>query len=141
MERRPPNPVPVPTQLVINIQIGPETRALILQVLQAIQGATNSKLDVILNAVQTIGEHMTLLEDKVSSLETSLTGLTDVVTGAETLLGTLNQLLRDAIAGGGNVDAVVARVQTVIDTVEAKKSELAAAVAANTPAAPEPGNV
>ena len=56
--------------------------------------------------------------------------LTTVVDSAEALLATLNQQLQEAIALGD-----MAKVQAIADSIDANRSELAAAVAANTPGA------
>lgn len=81
---------------------------------------------------------MSDLSDKIDALIQQVAAENDVITGAETLLKTLNDELQAAISNPGNDPALVQKIQNVIDTVTAKQSELAAAVAANTPAAPAP---
>lgn len=65
----------------------------------------------------------------LDTLEAKVTELTEVVDSAEELLGELARLLQEAINSGNP-----ARIQAVVDALESQKSELAAAVAANTPA-------
>jgi hypothetical protein len=90
-------------------------------------------------------EHkMTAIADAVSALEAKVAAEDTVIGSVETLLAELKQMLADAIANGGNDPALVARVQAVIDHVDAKSSELAQAVTDNTPSAspaptPAPG--
>lgn len=70
---------------------------------------------------------MAILDD----LEAQVTANTDVITSVETLVASLAQKLQEAIDSGNP-----ARIQAVVTALKAKDEELAAAVAANTPAPP-----
>lgn len=81
------------------------------------------------------------VSDKVDALVAEVASQTTVIQGAEALLNNLNTLLQEAIANRGNDPALAARVQAVIDQIDAQKAELAQAITTNTPAAtpaPEP---
>ncbi len=79
-----------------------------------------------------IKDTMGQVEDKLTELEAKVAEDLTVDASAVTLLGGLSALLRDALAQGGNVAAVTARVQAVIDALDAGHDTLAAAVVANT---------
>lgn len=75
------------------------------------------------------------MEAELNRLSASIAGLTDVVTGAEALLDTLSDLIRN-LPSTNPADA--AQITALADAVDAKKAELAANIAKNTPAAPPP---
>lgn len=66
---------------------------------------------------------------QLDALTTEVHGMTDAVTGAEALLATLSQKIADL------KDDPVA-LQALADELSAKRTELAEAIAANTPAEP-----
>lgn len=121
-----------PSRIDVHVHIEPNSQILakLDQILAAVAGVTKLEQQEIIT--------LTELEDKVTALETKVAAEGDVITSAETLLTSINQMLKDALAGGGSPAAVVARVQALADSVDAKTAELAASVAANTPAAPTP---
>lgn len=80
---------------------------------------------------------MAVIDDAVTALNAKVTAEGDVITSAETLLTNLSQMLKDALAGGVS-QATIDQVNSIAASIDAKSSELAAAVAANTPAAPAP---
>ncbi len=92
------------------------------------------KLDLLMSkedqVISTQGEIMATIVD----VQSSVAAETDVVNGAVVLLGSLSQMLKDALAAGGTP----AMIQAVVDAIDANKTALADAVAANTPAAPGP---
>lgn len=103
------------------------------QVLQTVN-AIQTQLGKVFQLTKQEATTLTELEDKVTALEQKVSAESDVITSSETLLNGLSQMLKDALAAG-NPAAVVARLQAISDSVDAKTSELAAAVTANTPAA------
>lgn len=116
----------------VNLYIHPaplgEIRSMFEQIMQQLTRLTKAE--------QQEAQAMSALEDQVAELEQKITAETDAVTGAEGLLTNLNQLYKDALAGGGNADAIVERIKAVNAAVAAKTAELAASIVANTPAAP-----
>jgi len=78
-----------------------------------------------------IADAVTALEQKVAAQDT-------VVSSVVTLLQEISQMLKDALANPGNDPALVARVQAVVDHIDANDTTLANAVTANTPASPTP---
>lgn len=75
------------------------------------------------------------LKQAVSDLEAKVAAETTVEESAITLLTNLTQLLKDALAGGGTPDEVVARVSAVTTQIDAETQKLSQAVVDNTPAA------
>lgn len=65
----------------------------------------------------------------LDELKAKVDAQTTVIKSAETLLGQLAQMLRDAANDP-------AKVQAIADELDANTSELAASIQANTPAAP-----
>lgn len=82
-----------------------------------------NKLDAVLQQER---EEIMTLDD----VKNKVTEMASVVDSAEALLADLHQRLIDAIALGD-----MAKVQEIADAIDAQKTELAAAVAANTPGA------
>lgn len=85
------------------------------------------------------------LADAVTALEQKVAAQDTVVASVVTLLQEISQMLKDALANPGNDPALVARVQAVVDHIDANDTTLANAVTENTPAstpaptpAPEP---
>lgn len=81
---------------------------------------------------------MSEIQDVVTRLETKVAAQDTVVGSVKTLLAELKQMLQEAIANGGNDPALVARVQAVVDHIDANDTSLANAVVENTPSAPTP---
>ena len=76
--------------------------------------------------------------DDLNALEAKVTAEDSVIDSAVLLLGQLAQMLKDALANAGDTAALTAKVQEIATLVDQKSASLAAAVAANTPAAPPP---
>jgi|SRR6185437_12627305 len=93
-----------------------------------------TSLDNLTKLVQREAIQMAAIDDKIAALQQKVNDEGDVITSSETLLGNLSQMLKDALAGGVS-QATLDAVDAIANQVDAKKSELAAAVAANTPAA------
>jgi phosphoglycerate dehydrogenase-like enzyme len=107
------------------------------QILQGIKAVQNQLGDLV-RLEKTEITTLTELEDKVTALEQKVAAENTVIDSAKALIVQENQLLKDALAAGGTNAAVVARVQALADSIDAKSTDLAAAVVANTPAAPAP---
>lgn len=81
------------------------------------------------------------IAEKIAALQADVTAQTAVTQSAVTLLGGLKQQLDDAIAAAGEAGATpeqLAALTELSSSIEANTSSLAAAVQANTPAAPAP---
>lgn len=76
------------------------------------------------------------LADKLTALTAEVTEVKTAEAAAVTALNGIPKLLADAIAGAADDSAAVTAVQGVIDQLKASSGDLAAAVVANTPAAP-----
>lgn len=70
---------------------------------------------------------------KLSDLQAKVVAEETVIGSAVTLIGGLSQQLKDALAQNDPT-----AIQNLIDELDAGQQQLAAAVAANTPAAPAP---
>lgn len=120
------------TTINVNLYINPaplgEVRSMFEQIIQQLTRLTT--------ADQQEAQAMSALEDQVTALEAKTKAESDAITAGEGLLSQISQLYKDALAAGGNSDAIVARIQAVNLAVDAKTSEFAAAIVANTPAAP-----
>jgi len=80
----------------------------------------------------TMEKKLMSISDDIAALQTAVTSENTVIGSAETLLAGLNQQLMDLAA---QVDpTTAAKIQSLTQAINAKTSELAAAVAANTPA-------
>jgi uncharacterized protein YoxC len=91
---------------------------------------TARRLDQIETALLSIGRNiMATLKD----IQDDVTAEKTVIDSAVALLAGLSQQLKDAIAANDP-----AALQAIVDGLDANKAELAAAVTANTPAAPTP---
>jgi uncharacterized protein YoxC len=91
---------------------------------------TARRLDQIETALLSIGRNiMATLKD----IQDDVTAEKTVIDSAVALLAGLSQQLKDAIAANDP-----AALQAIVDGLDANKAELAAAVTANTPAAPAP---
>jgi len=102
----------------------------------------NNKLDLILSQIKGLTAleqqeitKMAVIDDKIANLQQQVASENDVITSAETLLGNLSQMLKDALAGGVS-QSTLDQIDAIANSVSAKQGELAQAVAANTPAAP-----
>jgi hypothetical protein len=83
----------------------------------------------------------TKLDDEIARLKAATTTLTNASDSAEALLGGLKKMLDDALAAAaaaGATEEQLADIRAVVDKMETEAAELAAATAANTPAAPQP---
>lgn len=76
------------------------------------------------------------LQAAVDEATAKVTPLTDAASAAETLLTSLKKMLDDALATNGPPQAVIDAVKAVSATIGKNTEDLAAAVVANTPAAP-----
>lgn len=95
--------------------------------LQSLDG----KLNGISTKLATLDERLTPMALDLSRLSAEIAENNSAITSAVTLINQIAQELRDA---AGNQDAVNA----LADQLDAQSNNLAAAVVANTPAAPEP---
>jgi hypothetical protein len=95
------------------------------------------KVTASLTRIEHLLEQLVQLEEtevtQMDDLNTEVAQNTDAVQSAITLMNSLSQQLKDAVASNDP-----AAVQAVIDQLDANTNELAASVAANTPAAPVP---
>jgi uncharacterized protein YlxW (UPF0749 family) len=76
------------------------------------------------------------LDQAISDLKTEITNLQTVDTAAVALINGIPKLISDAIAGASDDSSAVQAVKDVVAQLQSKDTELAAAVTANTPAAP-----
>jgi hypothetical protein len=76
------------------------------------------------------------LDQAFTDLDTAVSAQTDAEQSAITLLNRIAQLIADASSGGDA--ATVARLTALKDKIAGDAASLAAAVVANTPAAPAP---
>lgn len=114
-------------------QIDPE----LLKTLNRFINAFEQGIPIIKRFIEMSAE----LDTAITTLQGDVAGLTDVVASAEALMTNLSQLLADAIAAAANAGATPAQLQALTDlhtAVSDNEAGLAAAVAANTPAAPAP---
>lgn len=82
---------------------------------------------------------MSQLDDKITALQASVTAESAVIDSAVTLIGGIQGQIQAAVAAALAAGATPAELQSLTDlgaAIDAKKTALAAAVAANTPAAP-----
>jgi len=94
----------------------------------------NDKVDQLIK-----GEKNIMLD--ISALQTAVANETTVEQSAITLISGFSQQLKDALAAAqaaGNNSVDPATIQGIVDTMTQSQTALAAAVAANTPAAPAP---
>ena len=95
------------------------------------------KLDQILGLLTTQQKETGTIMLDITALQTAVQAETTVEQSAETLLTSLSTEIQTLITQSGNtVDP--AALQGFVDTLNANAKTLAAAVAANTPAAPAP---
>lgn len=94
---------------------------------QAAIGPQLTRIEAALNALK--GSVMPTLDDVL----TEVTRNTSVTQSAVTLLQSLGQQLQAALANGDT-----AKVQQILSAMQANDNSLAAAITANTPAAPAP---
>ena len=80
-----------------------------------------------------VAKKMAELDTKLDALEAEVAEDLTVDQSAVTLITGLSQLLKDALANGSTAEQV-ARVQAIVDKLDAQNKALADAVAANTPA-------
>lgn len=96
------------------------------------------QLNRLTKATQQEESQLSDLTDAIDALEQKTSAESNQITAGEGLLSQISQLYKDALAAGGDQAAIVARIQAVNAAVDAKTSEFAAAIVANTPAAPTP---
>jgi prophage DNA circulation protein len=92
----------------------------------------------ILKFEQKESEDMSAVSDAITTLTGKVTVLTSTVDGAEATLAGLKAALDKAIADAANSGATAAELQSLTDlstAIDQQSSELAAAIAANTPSA------
>lgn len=83
-----------------------------------------------------LGQIMTALTDAMDQAEAAATANTSADDAAEALLVSIAKMLKDSLAAGGADPALTARLTALSNTLNARAAQLAAAVVANTPAAP-----
>ena len=86
--------------------------------------------------LEKLGRIMTALTDAMDQAEAAATANTSADDAAEALLVSIAQMLKDSLAAGGADPALTARLTALSNTINARATQLAAAVVANTPAAP-----
>jgi hypothetical protein len=91
---------------------------------------TSKKLDAILRILQDIRRKEVIILKEMDDLETQVTGIESVDQSAVTLIQGIAAQLADA-----KTDP--AKIQALADRLNASATALAAAITANTPAAPE----
>lgn len=89
------------------------------------------KLDVLLLLTQRVLDRERILAMTLDDLKAKVEAENTVIGSAITLLGELKTMLDAAIASGDPT-----KVQAIADMIDSEQAALAAAVAANTPAAP-----
>lgn len=88
----------------------------------------------ILARLDALGDNMATVQEQLTALTAAVQANTTVEEGAIALLNQIPQLIKDAAAGADPTTA--ASIQAAIDAISAESTKLAAAVSANTPAAP-----
>lgn len=97
------------------------------------------KLVAAIPAIERFNQMANALDDAITQLTTDVSGLTDTVNSAETMISGLAQQLADAIAAAQAAGATAAQLQALTDlhsAIDANTTGLAAAVAANSPPSP-----
>ncbi len=97
------------------------------------------KLNSIMGNLDVIQAQNEALMAAVAAEDTVIDSAVTLITGFGTTLAALQQQLADAIANGNDpaaVQAVADSIGATVTDINAKKDALAAAVSANTPAAP-----
>jgi hypothetical protein len=96
-----------------------------------IHSTSEPKLDQIIALLNTVLTRETTIMATIDDVQSSVNSEKTVIDSAVTLLNNLTAMLQAAQNTGDP-----AKVQAVIDSITAQTQELAAAVQANTPAAP-----
>jgi len=107
---------------------------------------TDRKLDLIIAMLTAVLQKetkiMSDIGDVLTKAEAAAAANSSAEDAVEALLLTLSQEILDLKnAAVGTDPTIVARIQTLSDTLNAKAAQLAAAVVANTPAPPAPAPV
>jgi len=129
-----PEPQPIQIQLLIppitvNVTGGASDAQALLQ--QVLAGFTALKT--------TVEAKMAALDDELVQLETQVTANTDAEDSGTIVINKIPQMIADAVAAAIAARATPAQLQKITDLQTALKAHadpLAAAIAANTPAAP-----
>jgi anti-sigma factor ChrR (cupin superfamily) len=98
-------------------------------------------LGQILRTLKQEEVQMSLLDDKIAALTAEVANETTVEESAVALLNGIPKMIADAVAAAQAAGATPAQLQSLTDlqtTLAANDTSLAAAVTANTPAAPAP---
>jgi len=96
----------------------------------------NVSFAALLPLIKELTNKMTAIDDALTQLESDVTNLTTVEQSAVALLNGLTTQIQTIIAAGGDPAKTLASIQDVVTKVESDTTDLAKAVAANTPAAP-----
>lgn len=99
--------------------------------LLVVQVATLLLLVPIYKTLKGLRRQMDTVDEKMVALEALVTTDIGIDRSAQTAIEGLSQMLKDALAQGGNAAAITARIQAVIDAMDASNATLAQAIAAN----------
>lgn len=100
-----------------------------------LQMQQQQQLDRIEQLLVQIGDHIMALD--LTGLNTSITKLTSVVAGTETLLTALSDEIK-TLSGQTTDPATQAQLDAMARQIDGNVTSLSAAIVANTPAAPTP---
>jgi hypothetical protein len=92
-------------------------------------------LTKVTEALQKMEQTMSALTDKIDALTDEVTQMKTVEQSAVTLLNGLTAIIAD-LKNGVSDPVVLAKIDAAISAISAAKNDLAAAVVADTPAAP-----
>ena len=99
----------------------------------------DGKIDRLLQNDRSIihneGVIMSQLTDSLDRAEAAAAANSQADDAAEKLLVSISQMLKDALASGGDQAAIIDRVNAIADGINSRSAQLGNAVAANTPAA------
>lgn len=79
-------------------------------------------------------EIMSQLDDAMVEIEAAAEADTSADNAAKTMLVKLSDMLKAALAGGGDTAAVTGRIRAIADGIKSRAASLSEAVVANTPA-------
>lgn len=112
-----------------------------LHVTHQLSPALHQQLAALVSALDGQGAIMGKLDElrqAISDLEADVSAQTTVVQSAVTLLDGLSAQLRDVIGEATTIDDMRQRLQNLNASLDTERDKLAASVAANTPAEPQP---
>ena len=101
----------------------------------------NAKLDMVLSIIQKEEKLMALLDDDITALQAEVAADTVAENAAIKLINGIQAQIETAVAAANAAGATPAQLKAITDlgaTLTANTTALAAAVAANTPAATAP---